>query len=79
MEQRKENPIKKIAMHMAHLMDDQKRIYEMTEWEREGVREALTELNNEILKKGYDIMTIMHYAEEYKTLSMKDYFEWKYV
>ena len=79
MEERKKNPIKQIAMHMAHLMDDQKRIHEMTEWDREGVREALNELNNEILKKGYSISSIMFYAEEYKTLSVKDYYEWVYV
>jgi hypothetical protein len=79
MEERKKNPKKQLAMHLAHIMDEQKRIHEMTEWDREGVREAHREITNEILKNGYDISTILYYAEEYKTLSIKDYYEWVYI
>lgn len=74
-----ENPMKKVARQLAHIMDDQKKIHEMNEWDREGVREALKEIQDEILKKGYDIHTVMFLAEEYKTLSIKDYYEWKYI
>lgn len=79
MEERIKNPQKQIAMQLAHIMDDQKRMYKMNDWDKEGVREAHKQITNEILKKGYNISTILYYAEEYKTLSMKDYLEWVYI
>ena len=77
--ERKPNPMKQLAMQLAHSMDDQERSHEMTDWDRKGVRECHNQICNEILKQGFNIDTIMRYAKEYKTLSMKDYIEWRYI
>lgn len=75
-ENRVENPIKRAAITLAHLMADEER--EMNDWDREDNRKALVQLNNEIVQKGYDIGTVFHYAEEYKSLSMAEYMEWRF-
>jgi hypothetical protein len=81
-ETRKENPLKRYAMHLAHQMDDEKRIREdfLPPWKEEEIRECGRYLRDEIFKKGYasQITTILHYAEEYKTLSFTDYKDWLY-
>ena len=82
-ETRKENPLKRFAIQLAHQMDDEKKIREefLPPWKEEEIRECGRYLRDEIFKKGYasQIGTIIHYAEEYKTLSIADYREWRFI
>jgi hypothetical protein len=80
MTERKENPMKKAAISLVHMMDYQKKSHEMNDFEREIFREEYNEfVMKEIVKKGYDIQMLLMLGEEYKTLSMKDYMEWRYI
>lgn len=74
------NPIKQLAVHLAHQMDDEKDIFEefKTDWQIEEIRESGRQLRSEIFKKGYSIDLILAYIEEYKTLSLFEYREWIY-
>jgi hypothetical protein len=78
MEERKKNPMKELAMQLAHSMDDQKRIWNdnLPEWKREEIRETHTYICNEICKKGYNVEMMLRLAEQYKTLKMTEYVEW---
>lgn len=81
-EGKERNPIKEIATHLAHQMDREKALYENENYyprEIELVREEGNYLRNEIIRKGYNVSTVLHYAEEYKTLGFKEYFEWIYI
>jgi hypothetical protein len=81
--EREKNPLKEYAIHLAHQMDDEKRMRHefMPEWKMDEIKICGRELRDEIFKKGYagQIETILHYAEEYKTLSWDKYTEWKYI
>lgn len=81
MEERKKNPMKQLAMYLAHQMDDEKRIYDENLHPRkeEEIREAGKELRDEIYKSGYNIGTLLHYADEYKNLNWADYHDWAYI
>lgn len=74
------NPIKQLAVHLAHQMDEEKDIFEefKTDWQIEEIRENGKRLRNEIFQKGYSIDLILAYIEEYKTLSFIEYREWLY-
>lgn len=80
MEERKENPIKRIAINLAHQMDDEKKLNHefMSGWREDEIKLYGKQIRDEIWARGYDIMTVLHYAEEYKKLSMKEYMEWRY-
>lgn len=80
-DERKKNPVKELAMHLAHQMDDEKRIREefLPPWKEEEIRENGKYLRDVMWKKGYDVHSILAYAEEYKTLSFSDYREWVYI
>jgi len=80
-EKKIENPMKRIACHLAHQMDDERRMYfiSMPEWKMDEIKECGKQLRDDIGHKGYDIQTILHYVEEYKKLSMKDYMEWRFI
>jgi len=80
-EEKIENPLKRLAIHLAHQMDDEKRlnIEFMPEWKMDEIKECGKQVRDEIWRNGYDVITILHYAEEYKKLSMKDYMEWRYI
>jgi hypothetical protein len=79
-EERKKNPIKELACHLAHQMDDEKRIHDefLPPWKEEEIRQNGKFLRDEIWRKGYNIMKVLHYAEQYKTLSWAEYREWLY-
>lgn len=81
MEERKKNPIKQFAMHMAHQMDYERRMHEefFPPYKIEEIRESGKYLRDEMWKKGYDVHTVLALAEEYKTLSIADYREWVYI
>lgn len=74
------NPIKQLAVLLAHQMDEEKDMYEdyKPDWKIEEIRETGRHLRNEIFKKGYSIDLILAYMEEYKTLSIVEYREWVY-
>lgn len=78
MEERKKNPMKQLAMQLAHAIDDQKRIMEedLREHQIQEIRAYHSQVIDEIWKKGYDIQTMLSLADEYKTLSWDDYIEW---
>jgi hypothetical protein len=79
-EERKENPMKRTAINLVNMMDYQKNSYEMNDFERQLFKEEYNEfIMNEVIKKGYDVQTLLMLGEEYKTLSIKDYMEWKYI
>ena len=81
MTERQKNPIKQIAMHLAHQMDDEKRMWDenLPPWKEEEIRTYGKYLRDEIFHKGYDVQTVLYYAEQYKTLSWSEYKEWLYV
>lgn len=81
MEEREKNPMKELAIHLAHSMDDQKRLWDepLREHEIEEIRACHSQITNEIWKKGYDIGTMLHLAEEYKTLTWELYRDWVYI
>lgn len=78
MEERKKNPMKQLAMQLAHAIDDQKRIMEedLQEHQIQEIRAYHTYVIDEIWKAGYDIQTMLFLADEYKTLSWDNYIEW---
>lgn len=82
-EKREKNILKEYAIQLAHQMDDEKRIHEefLPPWKEEEIRAYGKYLRDDIFKKGLasQITTILHYAEEYKTLSWADYKDWVYV
>ena len=79
-EERPKNPVKQLAVHFAHQMDSENRMYEenLAPWQVEEIKASGSELRNELWKKGYDVDLVLHYAEEYKTLSMLEYRNWIY-
>lgn len=79
-ETRQKNPMKELAIHLAHAMDDQQRIYDedLREHEIIEIRQYLSQINSEIIKKGFDVQTMLYLADQYKTLSWADYREWVY-
>jgi hypothetical protein len=80
MEMKVKNPIKQTAVSFAHMMDYNENQFKMGDWEREAFRkEYNTFINEEIINKGYDVTMIINLAVVYKTLSMKDYYEWIYI
>jgi hypothetical protein len=70
--------MKQLAMHLAHSMEDQKRVWEenLPEWKREEIREYHKYISNEIMQKGYNIEMLLYLAEQYKTLKWDEYIEW---
>lgn len=80
-EEKVENPMKRLAINLAHAMSDERRMNweSMPEWKMNEIKAYGKEIRDEIWRNGYDITTILHYAEEYKKLSMKDYLEWRYI
>jgi len=80
-EEKIENPMKRIAMNLAHQMNDEKKIHyiSMPQWKMDEIKAYGKEIRDEIWTNGYDIFTILHYVDEYKKLSMKDYLEWRYI
>jgi hypothetical protein len=75
-----ENPIKRIAVALAHQMDDEKRLREefLPPWKEEEIRICGRELRDEIWKKGFNIETVLYLSEQYKTLGFAEYKEWMY-
>lgn len=73
---REKNPMKELAKRLAHQWDYESRIDSLNEWEREETREEGVRIRNEISEKGYDVNMIVHYAHEYKTLTLHQYMEW---
>lgn len=73
-----ENPMKFYAMMLAHQMDDEKKIHEeyVTPFKIEEIRACGKQLRDEIWRKGLEVTTLLHYAEEYKKLTMAEYAEW---
>ena len=73
--------MKRIAMNLAHQMNDEKKIHyiSMPQWKMDEIKAYGKEIRDEIWANGYDIFTILHYVDEYKKLSMKDYLEWRYI
>jgi hypothetical protein len=72
------NPLKDMAMHLAHAKSDQKRLNEVTlpEGQVAAIRAHLTDVIDEICKRDYDIQTILRLAEEYEKLSLEEWLEW---
>lgn len=72
------NPMKYMAMHLAHAKSDQERLNEISlpEGQQSKIRAHLTDVIDEICKRNYDIQTILQLAEEYKKLSLEEWLEW---
>lgn len=81
MEERKKNPMKELAILLAHAMDDQKRVLDenLREHQVEEIRQFLTQVYNEIHKKGYDVQTMIDYSNQYKALTWAEWKEWVYI
>lgn len=76
------NPVKEMACHLAHQMDREKEINEIPGFcprQAEWIILDGKVLTKEISKKGYNIFDLLAYADEYKTLGFKEYFEWIYI
>ena len=78
--ERVKNPVKQMAIHLAHQMDDERSMFDenLPPWKEEEIRECGRQLRTEIFQKGYDINELLFLAEEYKTLSWDDYYDWLY-
>lgn len=78
---REKNPIKEVAMQLAHQMEREAEIKEgfLSPRLEEEIIEYGNRLRNDIIKKGFNIDMLLHYAEEYKSLTWDNYFEWLYV
>jgi hypothetical protein len=81
LEERKKNPMKELAILLAHAMDIQERALDqdLREHEIQENRAYLTLVNNEIHKKGYDVQMMLHLAEQYKALTWAEWKEWVYI
>lgn len=79
-QKRQKNPMKELAVHLAHSMDDQRRMREefLQPWKEEEIRQYGKQVSDEIVRKGYDVSTMLYYAEKYKTLTFLEYREWIY-
>lgn len=78
MKEQKKNSMKQMAVELAHIMDDSQRYEEMTDCQQEEHRATQREINSQILENGYNINTLLYLAQEYKTLSIEEYFQWIY-
>lgn len=78
MTERQLNPIKQMAIDLAHQMDDERKCREefVPQYKQEEIRECGKYLRDQIWKKGYDINQLLFLAEQYKTLKMSEYMEW---
>jgi hypothetical protein len=77
MNQKKEkNPVKQLAVRLSHQMDGERET--LSPSQREELKEYGNQLREEIFKRKYSINQIMHYADEYKSLSVEDYLKWIY-
>jgi hypothetical protein len=77
MNQKKEkNPVKQLAVQLSRQMDSEREM--LSPYEREELKEYGNQLRDEIFKKKYDITQVMYYVEEYKSLSIEEYFKWIY-
>lgn len=47
----------------------------LREYEIDKIKEGMEEIRNTLLEKNYDIEKFNHYRELYKTMSIKEYFE----
>lgn len=74
------NPLKRMAVHLAHQMDDEREMREgfLPPWKEEEIRANGKYLREEIWRMGYDVSALLYYAEEYKTLSWDKYQDWLY-
>lgn len=81
MEERKPRLVKRLAMQLAHQMDDEKRILDenLHPAKEEEIRMYGKILRDEIYKSGCDIGSVLAYAEEYKKLTWAEYRGWEYV
>jgi hypothetical protein len=74
-----ENPMKKTAMALVHMMDHKKRLAEMDEYQRELFMEEYNNfLMQEIVLKGYSFDYLMLLGLEYRQLTLSEYMEWRY-
>lgn len=48
---------------------------ELLDFEFDEVEEAMNEIRNTILEKGYDVNKFIHYQQMYRTMSIGEYFE----
>lgn len=78
-ENRVENPIKRAAVDLVHMMDYQHKMHEEGGYKAELFQKEYNAFIMDLIKKGYDHQTLLMYGEEYKTLSMSEYFEWRYI
>ena len=76
-----ENPLKRIACHLAHQMADERKMntISMPQWKMDEIKAWGKELRDEIWQNGYDVATILQYAEECKKLTTKEYLEWRFI
>jgi hypothetical protein len=78
-DERKRNPIKAAAIDLVHMMDYMKNPERLRPYERELFREEYNLFIRDLMKKGYDMSTLLALGEEYKTLNLMDYREWVYI
>lgn len=62
-----------LAKAYAMLSDEFQKI--IPEYELEKIKDAMDDIRNEVLEKGYDVDKFVHYQQLYKEMSMGEYFE----
>lgn len=73
---RSEKELFRLAQMYVGLEEQFKRASEYeSEYEIDEIKSELENIRNTLLKKGYDVNEFIHYQELYKTMTIKEYFE----
>lgn len=62
----------KLARLYVGLNDEFEKAYD---YEKDEIKEVLEDIRNMLLRKGYDVDKFIHYQHLYKTMTIKEYFE----
>lgn len=73
---RSEKELFRLAQMYVGLEEQFKRASEYeSEYEIDEIKSELENIRNTLLKKGYDVNEFIYYQELYKTMTIKEYFE----
>ena len=64
-----------LAQMYVTLEDEYKKAAEYSLYELDEIKEGLENVRNTLFQKGYDVDKFIYYQEMYRTMNMKEYFE----
>lgn len=64
-----------LAQMYVTLEDEYKKAFEYNLYELDEIKEGLENVRDTLFQKGYDVDKFIHYQHLYRTMNMKEYFE----